>query len=55
MPSADRDLVQAMFRTLHEALALLRAFRKDWRTIADWEPIWKRADELVEKHEPTDA
>ena len=38
---------------LREAVELLRAFRKDRHTIADWEPIWERADELVMKHKET--
>ena len=38
---------------LREAIELLRAFRRDRHTIADWEPIWDRADELVMKHKET--
>ena len=38
---------------LREAMELLRAFRRDRHTIADWEPIWYQADALLEKHKET--
>lgn len=47
------DELDALRADLREAVQLLRAFRRDRHTIADWEPIWERADELVEKHKET--